>query len=366
MIHVSNILDADLLVHHVGEGRVSARPHPTLPLVIYNYTQKTVVEDAWDHVTLATRGLILDEDFMVVARPFPKFFNLGERVDAPDVMKLGAPDTVSLKYDGSLGIVFNYEGSTEVATRGSFESEQAIWATEFAKRRGLSVPIDGYTRLCEIIYPSNRIVVDYDGLEDLTYLSSIHILSGADADHSYEWPFGISVDRFEMTVDEINEWVEGPDMEGEEGVVMTWHQDDAPAYRLKVKREDYVRLHRLVTGITARRIWDMLRNGEDPTTLLVDFAGEEWLSWVQGIIDRLSMEYQVILADALGRYLEIEEAVSSPVDGSTDRKVFALEAKKHGKLTPIIFMLLDDKDPSDKIWKMLRPEHETPYRIVED
>ena len=57
----------------------------------------------------------------IVARPFKKFFNLSDgRTDITGEYEIYE------KMDGSLGILFFYEGEWILASRGSFTSEQAI------------------------------------------------------------------------------------------------------------------------------------------------------------------------------------------------------------------------------------------------
>ncbi|MFB9080967.1 hypothetical protein ACFFWB_26745 [Flavobacterium procerum] len=62
----------------ISANYVRVNKHPEQDLYIYNYTQNAQFERVWNEITIACRGLILDKDLNVVARPFPKFFNLGE------------------------------------------------------------------------------------------------------------------------------------------------------------------------------------------------------------------------------------------------------------------------------------------------
>ena len=68
--------------------------------------------------SLISRGLILDPvQRLVIATPFPKFFNFNEGgVALPD-----EPFTVSEKLDGSLGILFHHQGKWRITTRGRLE-----------------------------------------------------------------------------------------------------------------------------------------------------------------------------------------------------------------------------------------------------
>jgi len=76
MIHVSEFLSYDALRRCVKEGLVSARTDETGEVWIYNYTPWAQARRVWTPETMAARGLILDSDGYVIARPFPKFFNL--------------------------------------------------------------------------------------------------------------------------------------------------------------------------------------------------------------------------------------------------------------------------------------------------
>ena len=67
-----------LLKQMMEEGYINKNQHAIAPITIYNYTQQTQFEYFWNEATLQCRGLILDDNYNIVSRPFPKFFNLGE------------------------------------------------------------------------------------------------------------------------------------------------------------------------------------------------------------------------------------------------------------------------------------------------
>ena len=157
----------------VDEGRVYARRHPNLPYTIYNYSDEVAFGGWWNNVTLNCRGLILDDDFNIVARPWKKFFNMGQRDNEID---FHAPVEVTDKLDGSLGILYSTRaGGHAIATRGSFDSKQAqdatkIWMESYFYLDSALALLSEYTFLFEILLPWNRIVVDYyyDGSEYLS------------------------------------------------------------------------------------------------------------------------------------------------------------------------------------------------------
>src|SRR5690606_18274092 len=97
----------------------------------------------------------------IKARPFRKFFNYGEM--PMESMPAGLP-MVYETIDGSLGILYWIDNTPFLATRGRFTSEQAAMGTkmlhDFLKKNPFQFK-EGHTYLFEIIYPQNRIVVDY-------------------------------------------------------------------------------------------------------------------------------------------------------------------------------------------------------------
>ena len=80
-------------------------------LLLFSYQHP----DEWNAFERMSRGLIIEKGTgNVVARPFDKFFNWGERGRKTD-----APISyVQEKMDGSLIIVYWHEGTYHTATRG--------------------------------------------------------------------------------------------------------------------------------------------------------------------------------------------------------------------------------------------------------
>ncbi len=155
----------------VAEKLITKRKHPAHPLWIYNYSPSAVnlKPDEWPEALNDCRGLILTEDGTIVGRPFRKFWNFEPNRD--NLIVDGELPVVYEKLDGSLGILCFYQGERIYATRGSFESDQAKWFQN--KLRSSSYPPyePGLTYCFEIIYPANRIVVDYGDSEEVVLLA---------------------------------------------------------------------------------------------------------------------------------------------------------------------------------------------------
>jgi RNA ligase len=285
-LNMENLAELDQLI---AEGYISVQAHPGGELFIYNYTPKAQYEQRWNQWTLACRGLILDRQRQVVARPFGKFFNLEEHAQArvPAVDMDGAFEVYE-KMDGSLGILYQSEGRFAVATRGSFQSEQAVKATAILHQKyaaALAQVPPGKTFLFEIIYPANRIVVDYGGLEDLVLLAVIDNQTGRDEPlPAIGFPL---VPRHDGIRDlaTIRQWQTAD----REGFVIKF----ASGFRVKVKFDEYVRLHRLLTNVSSRHIWEYLAAGQ-PLAPLLERVPDEFYAWVKQQVAQLEAQYQQI------------------------------------------------------------------------
>ena len=70
--------DLNILNDYIERGLLIKNSHPTLPIDIYNYSRECQFSEAWDEITLNMRGTVLDREGNIVARTFPKFFNMEE------------------------------------------------------------------------------------------------------------------------------------------------------------------------------------------------------------------------------------------------------------------------------------------------
>src|SRR6218665_3128285 len=111
----------------IANDYINVQKHPRADLYIYNYSAKAQYDRVWNEWTLACRGLIMNADYEVEARPFKKFFNWGEIVTQVIPQE---PFEIYEKMDGSLGILYWIDEIPYIATRGSFNSDQAKVATE--------------------------------------------------------------------------------------------------------------------------------------------------------------------------------------------------------------------------------------------
>lgn len=357
-VNLFDVVDEAEYVEAVNAGHIGVQTHPELPYVIHNYTPSCMWENAWNNATLTCRGLVTHaETGVVVARPFRKFFN-HEQPGAP-VFDLDLPVVVTDKADGSLGLsVPRPDGSVQIATRGSFLSEQAVWASAlFAERyAGQFRRNPRWTYLFEIIAPFNRIVVDYGPIEDLILLGAVdnatgRSVSAAEASEGYPGPV---IEQYSYR--SLREVLSAPARDNAEGFVL-W--DPVSDDRIKYKYDDYKRLHQYLTNTTPKHVWEVLSAGQDPAVVFAD-APDEFHAWLRETSTRLSGEHATRKAEAVRAYDDIVHGLPS----GWDRRAFA-EAAKSSPFRSALFMLLDGRPIDGLLWDGLKPSgREGALRVV--
>mgnify|MGYP001585291953 CR=1 FL=1 len=400
MTTLNDIFDVDAFWQQVDEGYIAVKAHPEDEnLWIADYTPKQQFRGKWTLEALNSRGLIFEKNSgKILARPFEKFFNFDEpsAKNPPPGVMIKSP-----KMDGSLGIIYPFQGGFAVATRGSFRSDQAVHATarlqeyladgSVSQERLENLYSWGYTVLVEIVYPENRIVVNYGDIDELILLDVIEVPTGGSdiamfSTLDYEgWPLSaekqvIGTGFYDTIASEI--------AEDEEGFVLYW---PAKNLRLKVKGATYVHLHRIMTNMSARDIWRFLAvNGckefvekdndwatqlqEDPKKCLEALkAGDDWLvpfitdvpdefyGWIKNTIFRLKQEKRVV-------YTELRERAESLKLVEAGRSRYELSRQfEHGG---IILNAANTTGDMDKIlvpyaWKQIFPGRELPFAGVD-
>lgn len=350
-MNIKQLLDTRKLQEHLQNGYITERKHPQLPLSILNYTPKATYENVWDDVTMTCRGLIVDDEGTIVARPFRKFFN--ENTEGfPETFIENFPTNEPLimeKMDGSLGIFWEYDGCYGIATRGSFESAEAAWATDQLSTINVAPLIEnsqnGLTPLFEIISPINRIVVDYTGRYGLYLLGLVGKVTGCEINYDSLVSIGASVGvpvckayRFE------NGWKDcfGHDEPNREGYVLTWRGYNT--LKVKVKFDTYKRLHRLYHGASTRSILELLKNGQTVTSL-TENAPKEFVEFVHSERDRLE--------DMLMSHIRGAFALYNSRPNTEERKAIALHFKAFPEVASIAFRILDGKDFMQAAWSAI-------------
>lgn len=344
MVKLADVFDVDLFKRMQSEGYVRVRPHPKAPLFIANYSEKAQFDREWNDVTLNCRGLIYDDEGTVVARGFRKFFNWddGSQPYPPRGTCLLSP-----KMDGSLGILYRFKDEFAVATRGSFISDQAVHATDWFRNghRDLEEFRLDKTYLYEIIYPDNRIVVDYGQRDELVLLDVLDNATGKSDLVEFDSMGGPKVERKLIPGFDVSLSHDIP--EGEEGFVLYWPGRD---FRVKMKSADYVALHKLIFGLNEKSVWAQLGAGMT-VSQVCEALPDEFHQWVRDVAGNLQEQAESIRYAALAEY---DDLMMRRLPMFWNRRQFAEEIKD-SPYRGYLFNLLDSKDIKGKIWDSLKP-----------
>ncbi|MFF4445198.1 RNA ligase [Streptomyces sp. NPDC001502] len=392
-----DLLPAQALADSIDAGYVTRKSHPELPLSIYTYTRTAQYERVWNDVTTRCRGLVADDETgAIVALPLPKFFNVGEHESGqPYAPALpDEPFEVYDKVDGSLAVVFHYADRWRVASKGSFISAQATWAQRLLDGRDTAALRPGTTYLAEILYPQNRIVVDYGDRRDLVLLAAF----GRDGT---EVPLTEAASHWEgigsvvtvwpaMPIGELIALTESNTLPGgapatgtqAEGFVLRF----ASGVRAKAKLAEYVRLHRVLTKVTERDIWrahgiqrfaglpvkqlaqglgttaaEIEASGGKPLDALLDQVPDEFDAWVREVIERIESE-------AARRERANDEAYAGLAHLAADRGAFAraVKALPDREVRAAMFLRLDGRSTELAVWRNVRPETSDPFTNDEE
>jgi RNA ligase len=358
-MHLSKLIDLALLEQEIAAKYIKVGVHPDLPLRILNYTAAAMFDKRWNDATELCRGLIIDADDNVVARPWRKFYNLGQVEAAP--MGLDEPVEITDKADGSLGIAYTTPEGVAIATRGSFTSDQAIWATNWVRDNTLAFwPMRGLTPLFEIVYPENRIVLDYGKWEGLILLGAVDIETGHvhgpyEAAGMLQWN-GQTTEVFPEHT--MAEFMAGPNANrsNAEGVVVrSGHR------MVKVKQADYIAAHAVVTGLSNRSVWENLSDGYGVPEQ-ASFMPDEFYRWLTETAATLT-EAKVAWENEVMKHYKLVLDHMPFGGGRADFARLALQSPYSAAL----FKLYDCKLIDEMAWLAVRPAvFERPFTQSQD
>ncbi len=275
------------------------------------------------------RGIILDESkgWAIVSRAFDKFGNEGEGY-VPEIDWSTA--RVQEKLDGSLCVLYHYDGAWHVATSGSPDASGKVqraghnvegafseftfavyfWKT-FAAEGGTLPPASDLCFAFELMGPDNRIVV----VHEKPWMRLLAVRNRVTGVQSLpeQWVnvVGIpAVQSFPLgTVEEIHASFEHISPVSQEGYVVV----DGAFNRVKIKHPGYVALHHMKDGMGAKSFVEIARTGE-----------------VSEVLSAFP-EFKPLIEDARARYEALVDLVTGDYERIKDipvQKDFAAEALK--------------------------------------
>lgn len=339
-----------------SEFGINVYEHPTLPLVGFKYSQ---IESPKTHpVVRDCRGIVLEKNtWNCVAKPFKRFFNVGE--DNENFQKFTWDNfTCTSKEDGSLMIVYFYQGEWHVNTSGSFglgecQFSGMTWRELFWKTSNISkkrLKPDS-TYIFELCTPFNKIVRTYP--KSTVYLLSmfdINTLQEHTIEHVDNVARHLDVKRpthyHFKSMDEVSAFLRGVE-EGDktfEGIILRGSDDE----RFKAKSQTYVALHHLKDNgniCNPKRLVPLVLAGEVDEVLAYLPEVEPYLRDCEAKID----EAWTALSNVWWENWQIE-----------GQKEFAIAINKgFTRFTGLLFTLRKKygKDQTEELLKQLWREH---------
>jgi len=311
-------------------------------LAIYTYTDQCAFARIWDEITLKSRGHVYDVNTgECVAYAFPKFFNLNENDDVLiEKFDWQKPYSVYEKMDGWLGVLYRHDGKFKVASRGSFHSEGAVWATGFIQTKDLSCLPDEATLVFEIIAPKQRIILNYGDQETLVILAAFNRRNGTEYSRATveSWANKIAlpiVKKYDATVEDCLKLQK--EAKGTEGFVIVFEDSK----RVKVKTEWYMQIAKVHSHLSPISIWEVMENGK---------VNEEFLVKLPEELRAITEKYQNILESQYAKVRKdlIEKCEAFIAKHGRDRKTVAMnrEPLKGTAAYSGIFAVLDNKEES--------------------
>lgn len=281
----------------------SAR-HPRYPhLVLLKYNQ---IESPFaEAVVREARGIILDESrgWEPVARAFDKFFNHGEPLADPIDWSTAR---VQEKLDGTLCVLYHFDGAWQVSTSGSPDAGGPVGASsqtfaelfwEVFRESGLPLPPDERRSwMLELTAPENRVVVAHRERR-------LTLIGCRDQRTGEEFPVGAFaglypvVRSFPLTsFDEVLASFDRLDPLAQEGYVVV----DGAFRRVKIKHPRYVAIHHLKDGFCPRRMVELVRTGEcsELVAHFPEFAAQlaEVQARYEKLVERIERDYEELRA----------------------------------------------------------------------
>jgi RNA ligase len=356
-------LDIEEVKKRIDNGLIIVRRHPFLDLRIFNYTNRTQHERLWDSYTRMCRGLIVDGQNNILNNPFPKFYNLGE---TEETMIQNLPcevPSITEKLDGMLGILYEEGDDVAISTRGAFDSPYAEWATNWLRLQGFEMDDfkKGYTYLFEIIYPQNKILVDYGDRAELTLIAVRnncndhelnHIKEAKELGLSYAQEFSSDDVRGTDKISGALKYLEKFKGTEHEGFVCRYSN----GLRLKIKSADYKRLQKILIGLSAKDIWATLRDMGTVEHILENVP-DEFYDWIK----KIESDVTASKNDVINRSAKIAEDAKK-LGSRIEQAEYITNNTKDGNegLRGVAFFLLDGriKKAEYSAWQRVRPSGE--------
>lgn len=311
-------------------------------LICFKYSQ--IDSDFNEPLVRECRGIILEKDtWNVVAYPFNKFFNFGEEyADEID----WASARVLEKVDGSLIKVYFHNGAWCVGTNNTIDANDAELSAPpyetFMELFDVAADACGldydsldphYTYIFELRSPYNRVVVPYEDIR-IVHIGTRNNITceEVEADIGIEKPKQYMLSSLEDCIAMAKTF----DFTKEGFVVK-----DKNYNRIKVKSEDYVKAHRIISNnkVSEEKILSLICSGEE----------EEFLSYFP-TYTTIFQDIKIKRDKLKYLFYKIKKEVFSLKEKGMKRKDFA-QLVKNNDFSFLYFLMYDNSQLNFLDWE---------------
>ena len=160
--------------------------------------------------------------------------------------------------------------------------------------------------------------------------------------------------------------------DNEEGFILVYEN----GFRLKIKFDDYVALHKVMTNVSSIDLWKMRMFELDPVKFsewdikMSDIIGrvpDEFYTWIKNTLEEMDTSAKSIEANARSTYSDTMDILNAGIGQVREPSQydFAKEIKSESKkVSALLFAIRKGDDLLFKtlIWRSLRPIHTTPFK----
>jgi hypothetical protein len=231
-------------------------------LVQYDYTDKTRYDGIWNRYTLFNRGNIYEKHSgELIAKSLPKFFNYDELPQNLQNNLRTQKFNCTEKYDGCLGIIYQYEDTIYCNTRNGFDNPITKVMYELISDTNIDLSCLSIMNLVvEIICPESHMQVDYKDKKELRLITGYYKVTGTELSYvelkDVSSLIGIPVvEEFPMDWEDLFDY-QNAEYNNTEGYVLRF----AGNLRVKIKNKHYIELYKEHLDVTPAGIIMLLLN----------------------------------------------------------------------------------------------------------
>lgn len=346
-----------------NEFGIKVTHHETKSLVILNYCQIDSHKFKFHPIVRECRALTLEKDsWNCIGRGFFRFFNLGEDPESESFFNWNEVYCQE-KCDGSLILLYKYNGEICINTRGSFAQgnphpefdftwEQLFWMTGISREEVKVHLKDFETWVFELCSPYNKVVRKYE--KPTAYLLGGFRNDIPNKEIGQTWldmlaenigakrPLVYKI-RYKENIHELLKIEENKDKTFEGFVVRDWNNR-----RIKVKSASYILLHKTSNNHNIDK--------EEIVKLILDEESDEFLNYFSEYKEKFneySEKIEKICLEANEVYKNIKDIVI--------QKDFAINACKY-PFSSILFTMRKTNENDAKT--LIQNNHKMILRLI--